>query len=83
MVRRFAARAASLRPADFLRRLVLVGLLLAIVVAGVIAALETFKISRECGGAFSQGFSAGFDRSHCQLVMRASRGSHQIKIPLS
>ena len=55
-------------------RLVLVGLLLAIVVAGVIAALETFKISRECGGAFSQGFSAGFDRYHCQLVIRTTQG---------
>ena len=82
MIRRFAARAASLRPADFLRRLVLVGLLLAIVVAGVIAALETFKISRECGGAFSQGFSAGFDRYRCQLVIRTTKGRYQIKIPL-
>jgi hypothetical protein len=50
MIKRFAARAASLRPADFLRRLVLLGLLLAIVAAGVIASSETFKISRECGG---------------------------------
>jgi hypothetical protein len=62
--------------------LVLLGLLLGIVVAGVIAALETFEISRECGGAFSQGFSAGFDRYHCQLVIGTTKGRYQIKIPL-
>jgi hypothetical protein len=62
--------------------LVLVGLLLAIVVAGVIAALETFKISRDCGGAFSRGFSAGFDRDHCELVFRTIKGGSQIKVRL-
>jgi hypothetical protein len=82
MIRRFAGRAASLRPADFLRRLVVVGLLLAIVVAGVVAALETFKISRDCGGAFSRGFSAGFDRYHCELVFRSIKGGYQTKVPL-
>ena len=84
METRFAslARAVTIRPADFLRRLVVRGLLVAIVVAGVIAALDTLRISRECGGAFSRGFSAGFDRYHCELVIRATKGGYQIKIPL-
>jgi len=68
------ARAATLRPADFLRRLVVAGLPVAIVVAGVIAALETLTISRQCGGAFSRAFNTGFDRYHCELVIRAIKG---------
>jgi hypothetical protein len=75
-------RTAALRPADFLRRLVVAGLLVAIVVVGVIAALDTMRISRQCGGAFSRAFNAGFDRYHCELVIRTIKGGYQIKIPL-
>lgn len=76
------ARAVTLRPVDFLRRLVVAGLLVAIVVVGVIAALDTLRISRECGGAFSRGFGAGFDRYNCELLIRATKGGYQIKMPL-
>lgn len=51
----FAASAAILRPVDLLRQLVVAGLLLAIVLAGVAAALDSARISRECGGAFARG----------------------------
>ncbi len=62
-------RAAIIRPADLLRRLVVAGVLIAIVVAGVAAALDTLRIARQCGGAFSRAFNAGFDRYHCELVI--------------
>jgi hypothetical protein len=76
------ARAAkTLRPADFLRRLVVAGLLVAIVAVGVIALLDNLRISRDCARAFSRGFSDGFDRYHCELVIRLTSG-YQIKIPL-
>ena len=39
-------------------------------------------MSRECGGAFSPGFSAGFDRYHCEIVIRTVKDGHQIKLPL-
>jgi hypothetical protein len=81
METRFAClvRAATLRPADFLRRLVVAGLPVAIVIAGTVAALDTLRISRDCGGAFSRGFSAGFDRYHCELVIRSTKGGDHIK----
>ena len=81
METRFALRAATLRPADFLRRLLVAGILVAIMVVGVIAALNTLRISHECGGAFSRDFNAKFDRYHCELVIRAIKGGYQIKIP--
>ena len=82
MKTRFAVRAITLRPADFLRRLVVRGLLVAIVIAGVIAAFDMLRISRECGGAFSRGFSAEFDRYHCELVIRATKSGYQTEVPL-
>lgn len=79
----FLARAiTAVRPVDFIRRRVRAGLLVAIVVAGVVAMLETATISRECGGAFSRAFSAAFDRFHCELVIRLARGGYKFKIPL-
>jgi hypothetical protein len=84
MKKRFSsviAGAARLRPADWLRRSVRAGLLAAIIVAGVAASVDTFQVSRECGGAFSQGFSASFDRYHCDLVIRSLKTDYQIKVP--
>ena len=85
MIRKFAslALARALRPVDFLKRLVMAGLLAAIIVAGVAAMLSTLKISRECDGAFSAGFSAGFGRYHCELGIRTIRGGIKLRIPLT
>jgi hypothetical protein len=56
------------RPA-VLRRLVLIGMLPA-VVAAVVVALWSYEAKRECSGAFSAGFGAGFDVYHCDLVLK-------------
>jgi hypothetical protein len=76
------ARAATVRPVDVVRCLVVRGLLAAIMVAGVVAAAETLRIYRECGGPFSRRFDASFNRYHCQLVIRTTKGGFQIKVPL-
>lgn len=77
-----AVRTERLRPVDWLHRLVAAGLALALVIAGTVAALDTFRVSRQCNGAFSRAFSAAFDRYHCELVIRAIKTSGQIKLPL-
>jgi hypothetical protein len=77
-----AAQAQRLRPVDWHRRLLVAGLVLALVVAGVVAALDTFRVSRQCGGAFSRAFNAGFDRYKCELVIRSLKGDRQNKLPL-
>jgi hypothetical protein len=70
------------RPADLLRRYVRAGLIAPIIVAVATASVETFEISRECGGAFNRGFGAGLDRHHCELVIRLLKIGYQIKVPL-
>jgi hypothetical protein len=77
-----AAQAQRVRPADWLHRLVVAGLALALVIAGVVAALDTLRVSRQCGGAFSRAFSAAFDRYHCEIVIRSLKSGRQIKLPL-
>jgi hypothetical protein len=77
-----AASASKLRPVDWLHRLVIAGLALALIVTAVVAALDTFRVSRQCGGAFSRAFSAGFDRYHCDVVIRSLKSDWQIKFPL-
>jgi hypothetical protein len=74
------SRAGALRPVDRLRRLVVSGLTTAIIAAGVVAVLHTFETSRDCQGAFSRGFSSGFDRYHCDLHVRIINGP-EIAIP--
>lgn len=75
-------RTALLRPVDLIFRLVRLGILAALVVAAIVALMETMTASRECGGAFSRAFSSGFDRYHCDLVIRSPKNGHQIKIPI-
>lgn len=74
--------AARPRTADWLRRFVGAGLIAAILVAGVVAIMDTFHVSRECTGAFSRAFSAGFNQYHCELKIRSLKTDHQIKISL-
>jgi hypothetical protein len=58
------------RPAEFLRRLVRAGLLLALVVALAIG-LNYISAERKCrGGAFSAGFGSGFNVKRCDLVIK-------------
>jgi hypothetical protein len=67
------------RPAS-LRWLILQCLLPALVLA-LIVALWQFDASKECRGAFSTGFSSGFDRHRCDLIIR-SKGEEIIRLPL-
>jgi hypothetical protein len=65
--------------ASFVRLSVLIGLAL---VAAAVVALPQFSASKECkGGAFSSGFSAGFDIKRCEIVVRRL-GEELFKLPL-
>jgi hypothetical protein len=64
---------ARLRPADWITRLVRAGVFFALVIAGVWA-LHSFEASQECQGAFSRGFSNGFDLYRCDLKIRIENG---------
>jgi hypothetical protein len=58
------------RPADFYRRLVLAGLMAALVFA-LSTDVRQFEVSKECSGAFSSGFSRrDFDVHHCDLALK-------------
>jgi len=72
---------ARLRPVDWLHRLVLAGLQVAVIVAGVAAAYQTIELKRDCHGAFSRGFSAAFDRYHCDPVLKF-KGGIELRVPL-
>jgi hypothetical protein len=63
---------AILRPAEAWppRR---AGLLFAIIVAGVTAMLHSLEVSKECQGAFSGGFSNGFDRYRLRRLRDVGR----------
>jgi hypothetical protein len=68
-------------PIALVRRLVAAGLMVALVVA-ISADVMQFEASRECrGGAFSSGFSGGFDVRRCDVVVRRF-GDDLFKIPL-
>ena len=74
---------ASPRPADWLTRLVRAGMFFAVIVAGVVAMLYSVEASKECQGAFSRGFSNGFDRYHCDLKFRIENGPVlRLKLPI-
>jgi hypothetical protein len=75
-------RAAVLRPADLVKRLVRVGLLFAALAAGVVAALNTLSVSRQCSGSFSRGFGAAFDVRHCDVTLRFASGGPRLTFRL-
>ena len=69
------------RPADLSRRMFLAGLIPA-VAATLVAELPQFDAEKECkGGAFSSGFSSGFDVGHCDVVVRKT-GREIFRVPL-
>jgi hypothetical protein len=65
-----------------MRTLIRAGVVAALVMAGVVAMMETFEASRNCHGAFSRDFSADFDVYRCQLIVRLLKAGSQIQIPL-
>ena len=79
---RFVKPSVILRPADWLGRLVRACLIFAIVVAGVVAMLRSFEASEECQGAFSSGFSNGFDRYRCELKLRIIENGPELTLTL-
>jgi hypothetical protein len=65
-----------------MRGLVHAGLVAALMIA-LAASLPAFNANRECrGGAFSSGFSAGFDIKRCDLVIRKNGGDVVLRIRL-
>jgi hypothetical protein len=66
--------------AGWLRLLIVSGLMSALVIAGSVAAMETFEASRKCHGAFSRGSSAGFDVYRCDLIIRIIPSGTQVTI---
>jgi hypothetical protein len=77
-----SAAATVIRPADLLGRFVRLGLLFAIVIAAAAAIPARARISRECNGAFSRGFNAGFDVYHCDLVLRLAANGPALRVRL-
>jgi hypothetical protein len=70
------------RPVDLVRWLVSAGLLTGLVLA-VYLVLVQFEAKRECrGGAFSAGFSRGFDVRRCDLVVRRFGRDIGVRVPL-
>jgi hypothetical protein len=69
-------------PLAMRRRAALICVGLALAVAAVLTA-SPFELSRRCqGGAFSTDFGTGFDRPHCNLVLRSVGGDFEIRLPL-
>jgi hypothetical protein len=76
-----AAIPGAERPADLVRRLVLAGLLAALVFA-VSADVMRFELRKECRGDFSSGFSRDFDVRRCNVVVRSLGGDLELHLPL-
>jgi len=68
-------------PAVGFRALVRKGLLPALALALALAA-QLFDASRECRGAFSSAFSAGFDVHRCNLTIKAVGTDFKFSVPL-
>jgi hypothetical protein len=68
-------------PLTVVWRLIRVGLLPALVFA-LSADVQQFEASRDCRGAFSAGFSRGFDTHRCDLVLRKIGTDVKIRVPL-
>jgi hypothetical protein len=66
----------------WLRLLIVLGVLAALVTAGAVALIDTLRTSRNCHGGFSGGFSAGFDTHRCEIIVRFVRLGTHIMIPL-
>jgi hypothetical protein len=58
------------------------GLLFAIIVAGATAMLHSLEVSKECRGAFSGGFSNGFDRYRCELKLSVNEDGPELTLRL-
>jgi hypothetical protein len=59
----------------------LVGLIPA-AVGAVVVALWSYEAKKECAGAFSSVFGAGFDVYHCDLVVKRVGGGEVSRIRL-
>jgi hypothetical protein len=69
------------RPVDLIRRLVRAGLTSGVVLV-VYWAFAQYDVVKECrGGAFSAGFSHGFDVRRCDLVIRRFGSDLRVHIP--
>ena len=75
------AKARLLLPIDQVRRLVFLGMLAALTYA-VSGTGEQFERSKKCTAGFSAAFSAAFQHSHCDLVIRHVPTGRTIRIPL-
>ena len=68
-----------------------ISLLFAMIFFGLIAALALgiaqtatqFERSRDCHGAFSNGFSSGFDVYRCEMTIKHRGTGFKLTIPLS
>jgi hypothetical protein len=74
------AKAAARLPIDQIRRLVLLGVLAAMTYA-VSETGQQFERSKECQGGFSAGFSTGFQRHRCDIVIRHRPTGFTARIP--
>lgn len=52
------------------------------VVFALVTATQLFDATKECRGAFSSGFSAGFDVYRCRLTIKAVGTDLKFSIPL-
>jgi hypothetical protein len=69
--------------AGWFRLLVVLGLMAALVVAAVVAMIETVDVSRRCqAGGFSSGFSSGFQTRRCEIIVRLVKVGVEAMIPL-
>jgi len=75
------AKTAAIKPsaAGWLRVLIALGIL----AAATVAAMETVRVSRNCHGGFSSGFSAGFDTYRCEIIVRSVQLGAQTMISLA
>jgi hypothetical protein len=75
-----AQRRPSVSPV-IARRLIRAGLVATLAVA-VVGSARLFDVSRECRGAFTSGFSTGFDIHRCKLTVKAVGTDLSVAIPL-
>jgi hypothetical protein len=68
--------------AGWVRLLIVLGFVSALVVTATVAAMDSFKPSRKCHGTFSRGFSVGFDIYRCDLIIQIVPSGRRITIPL-
>jgi hypothetical protein len=78
-------RTIAIKPsaADWFRLIIVSGLVAALVIAAVVAVIDTIELSRRCqDGAFSSGFSAGYDTRRCEIIVRLAKVGVEVMIPL-